>query len=874
MESLYSADNVVLKAQADLPKSAFLVSFLAILGFAVSFLTQVVLAAVFGAGAEMDAYLAASTLPVAINMIVAGVSTQVLVPAFIRKQVQSSSTLAWRLASNVLTLTCIGLTLLIVLAELFAPYLTCWTVPGLAHSTSYTLVINLQRLLFPITLFAGIASFGSSIYYTQHKFLVPSLLPVINTISILSTTLMLESSLGIYSIALGVIAGTLVQCMIVLPLLRKNYCFERIRLSSDCVSFLKLAVPYLLTAIITQGYSIVERRIASQFPSGSISALGYANRIITVFAALSSQGISASLFPLLCRYAAKEHREEFAHLVTKGITVLLMILLPALVFLGIFRVEFVALVLQRGRFDRQATLVTAGTLLSYLGVALALGIGAIQVNALYALQRTSTVAWIAANGLALYMVVGPILASFYSVYGIALAYSLAVGVNSIILMWLLYRSDALNARRFVVNATKILGASALTALFLTSIHSVLESWWSHNSVGTSLIAIICALGIYLGILTLWGLEEVATSFAFLCRGAKIVKGRLMRTIHRMRDMRMNSTCPLIVSQMCNCGNLPEESGYSVDNHKGDRKVTVVLVNINQKRDTLECIESLYKTNYKDLEVILVDNGSKDGSPEAIESQFPEVLVIRTYDNLGFTVANNIGISEALRRGAEYLLILNNDTIVDEHVIEELLAPMKRDFSVGMTVLKMYFYDRPRVISFAGGWVDRNSGQCVSLGYGEPDHGQFNTQLECGFAPGCGVLVRKGVLEAVGMFWSPYFIYYEDVEWSVRARDKGYRIIYVPSAMLWHKVSTAFGSESPYLLYLMSRNRLFFVKRNRERGKWLYSVSHLTVHYTRWIAFYALKRRSTRQSLAILKGVWDFFLGRTGRARERDLSLIA
>jgi len=511
MGSVQSVDTIQctsFKARAALAKSISVVSILTGFNIAISFLAQIVFATIFGTGSEMDAYLAASTIPTAIATILNGIYVQVLVPLIIEEQAHDSVTKAKQLITTVLNTTTVGLILLAVVGCLFAPAIVRWSVPGLAETSISPLIVDLQRIVFPSIVLLNIASLGSSIFYAQHKFLIPSLLPIMNTLCIVSITLLLQSSLGIYSVALGTLAGAIGQCALVAPQIVSSYQLRWHTINTTIRPFLKVAGPFLLVAIVAQAYPIMDRWIASQLSLGSISRLTYAKKMMTAVTTILSQGVSIPFLPLLSRYAIEGHHQEFARLLTRGIIILIAISLPVFLILGVFRVELIGLVLERGQFDHSATLAVAGIVLAYLGAALAQCICALQINALYAVKRTSTVAYIAAFGFVLYLVVAPILARVFSIYGIAMAFSLVTGLVALVLSLVLYWLGMLQGRHFCVGATKALGAGLLMTFVLVAIRlRLLMSLETPYSLGVALIGTGLALAVYFGALLLSGLEE-------------------------------------------------------------------------------------------------------------------------------------------------------------------------------------------------------------------------------------------------------------------------------------------------------------------------------------------------------------------------------
>ncbi|OGG29206.1 hypothetical protein A3A63_01340, partial [Candidatus Gottesmanbacteria bacterium RIFCSPLOWO2_01_FULL_46_9] len=225
---------------------------------------------------------------------------------------------------------------------------------------------------------------------------------------------------------------------------------------------------------------------------------------------------------------------------------------------------------------------------------------------------------------------------------------------------------------------------------------------------------------------------------------------------------------------------------------------VVILNWNGKKHTLSCLSSLAKIERKnvDLQIVVVDNGSTDDSVEAIGKKHPQVTVIPAGKNLGFTGGNNIGIAYSLRHHADFIWLLNNDTIVDRHALSFLSA--FDDPEVGACGSKIYFApgreyhsdrykesERGRVIWYAGGNIDWDNMLASHRGVDEVDHGQYDQHGETSFITGCSFVIRAHVVNRIGMLDDRYYLYLEDLDWSLRIKQAGYTTMYWPSSIVWH-----------------------------------------------------------------------------------------
>ena len=308
------------------------------------------------------------------------------------------------------------------------------------------------------------------------------------------------------------------------------------------------------------------------------------------------------------------------------------------------------------------------------------------------------------------------------------------------------------------------------------------------------------------------------------------------------------------------------------------KVSLIIVNYNAKENTLECLQSLRKlsTVGYQLAIIVVDNNSTDDSVVCIKKRFPKIEIIKNRENLGFVGGNNLGIRHALKSSSsksnshpEYLLILNNDTLVSENLITELIKKAEKDSRVGIVSPKIYFakgyefhkdrYKKSelgKVIWYAGGKIDWQNMYGYHEGVDQVDEGQFNQEKEVDFATGCCMLIKRQICEKVGLFDKKFFLYNEDLDLSLRMEKKGYKVVYEPKAYLWHKNAGSSSSGSALQDYYLSRNRLLIGWR-----------------YAPWRTKLALFRESMKRLFTgrswEKKGIRDFYLRKFGKGSYKS-----
>lgn len=239
-------------------------------------------------------------------------------------------------------------------------------------------------------------------------------------------------------------------------------------------------------------------------------------------------------------------------------------------------------------------------------------------------------------------------------------------------------------------------------------------------------------------------------------------------------------------------------------------VYIIVLNWNGKADTLECLGSLGKLDYPNFEIMVVDNGSTDGSEEAIRSAFPSIRFIQTGKNLGYAAGNNAGIRCALDKGADYVWLLNNDTTVASNALTSLVETAMSDPQIAFVGSKIYYYDQPNVIWCVGGTIDlEEGGRTDHPGMGQDDRGQFDAVSDVGYVSGCSLLASRAAIDDIGLLPEEYFLYFEETDWNVAAQRKGYRTVQASASHVWHKYAEA-GEYKDRFIYYSFRNRIRIV----------------------------------------------------------------
>ena len=286
----------------------------------------------------------------------------------------------------------------------------------------------------------------------------------------------------------------------------------------------------------------------------------------------------------------------------------------------------------------------------------------------------------------------------------------------------------------------------------------------------------------------------------------------------------------------------------------DVELSIITVNYNGFEDTCALIDTIPLDNT--IEVIVVDNGSNTDEASIIQQRYPHVFAIRSEQNLGFAGGNNIGIREAT---GKYLFLINNDTIFEYFNAHALVQRLASNPDIAMVCPKIRFAWTPQPIQFAGytplsAVTLRNQ----AIGYGEDDHGQYDTPHPTPYAHGAAMLVKREAVEHVGLMPECYFLYYEELDWSLMFTRAGYQIWYDPACTIFHKESQSTGVDSPLKTYYVTRNRLLFARRNCKRFERYATYCYLTcIVAIRDMLRHLFRRRSDLMK-ATLRGITDFY----------------
>lgn len=330
-----------------------------------------------------------------------------------------------------------------------------------------------------------------------------------------------------------------------------------------------------------------------------------------------------------------------------------------------------------------------------------------------------------------------------------------------------------------------------------------------------------------------------------------------------------------------------------------KNVVFIILNWNGWKDTVECLESVYQNNYPYYDVIIVDNNSTDRSIKNIKkycngqiktkstffsynpvnkpihlidtksneyieidkndkSSSKRLFLIKNGNNEGFAEGNNIGIKYALNNlDPDYMLLLNNDTVVDKEFLVEMLKVSESDNKIGILGPKIYYYDDPNRIWFAKGKISWKLTRGLNIGYNQIDNGQYEKIAEVEYVSGCAFLIKKEVINRIGLIDKRFFLYFEEIDWTLRASKLGYKNVFVPKGKIWHKVSKSSGGIKGKIgLYYITRNRWLLMKRWSKRSDFLFFIVYQTLGALLIPIFLSIYYKKPELFMAYYKGLYS------------------
>lgn len=298
--------------------------------------------------------------------------------------------------------------------------------------------------------------------------------------------------------------------------------------------------------------------------------------------------------------------------------------------------------------------------------------------------------------------------------------------------------------------------------------------------------------------------------------------------------------------------------YDAGDGQGGPLVSIVIVNWNGINDTVECLQSVLKIRYHNYRIIIVDNGSANNEAKKLRLMFndPRISIIELKRNLGFAIASNVGIRISLQQGADYIMLLNNDTIVDEQFMIRLLKAAEGSPRIGILSPKIYYYHDRKRIWYAGGKTNLYFRHKI-IGICEEDRGQYDLSKETDYVLGACMLIKRMVFERIGLLAREYFYGPDDVDFCIRATRNGFICYYVAQSVIWHKESGSIKRHN------MMKRKLFYIIRNAimlkykflNRAQFVLSMCiFLSVNVPAFTIFHVMRYRDATIIRAILAGI--------------------
>ncbi len=293
-------------------------------------------------------------------------------------------------------------------------------------------------------------------------------------------------------------------------------------------------------------------------------------------------------------------------------------------------------------------------------------------------------------------------------------------------------------------------------------------------------------------------------------------------------------------------------------------VSVVITTRNRKKDVLACLSSVYANDYPNSEVILADNASTDGTTEAVREKYSKVKLAVAKENLGLNGGKNLG--QKLAKG-DYIFFLDSDTMVDKKLLTELIKTAETEEKVGIVCPKMYFFDQKNVIWYAGTYVNMFTSQTFNIGCDEEDNGQYDQVRETQFAP-TAYLAKRSVINKLKGHDETFFMTYGDTDFGFRARENGFKVLFCPTAKLWHRLGKeensktirSLGYNLPMRAYYFARNRVIFMKKHASRKNFIFFMivffPLFTFYFIAKIIFLGANWKFLKPHL---QGTWDGLL---------------
>ena len=294
--------------------------------------------------------------------------------------------------------------------------------------------------------------------------------------------------------------------------------------------------------------------------------------------------------------------------------------------------------------------------------------------------------------------------------------------------------------------------------------------------------------------------------------------------------------------------------YIMDNYP---KVSIIVLNWNGLKDTIDCLESVKRITYPNYEIIVVDNASSGDDVEVLKEKFGNyIYIIQNDKNYNCAGGRNIGIRHVLNNSIpDYILLLDNDTVVHPQFLNEMVEVAKKDCSIAIAGPKTYFFSNGKKLQFTTAKIHIWTGHIVVPDIGKIDSEQYNDIQDTDYCQGSCFLMRREIIEKIGLFDTTYAVYFEETDYCLRAKRAGFRNVYCPRSMIWHKQNSSTGTS--IAVYYLTRNKFLFMKNHASRSQ---RATFLLYYFAFdfWVTggHFLIRRRSIRHFISFLIGVKD------------------
>ena len=495
-------------------KPTLLLTSFTIIGQVISFIVNIISAKLFGASIEMDAYLAAQTLPTYVNTVLVGGLGFVFIPIFIENKTKKDEKAAWDIASSTISLYTIILCVISVFGLVFSRQILAIIVPGLPENT-ISIAVNLSLILWPTAIISGLLAILASLYQASERFIYHALTTLIASTVYLLILTVGGGMYGIYILAIGTLLSSLLQVILLIKIIRQKYSFK-INLTPEVLGLMKLQMPIIVAALFGQFSKIIDRFIASGMLVGSISYLAYADKIKALTAAILGSGIAITIFPSIIRNLSENNLFEFKRNISFGLKITWLLLAPAVCFGSFLSLPLVSILFERSAFHHTDSIAVSSILPFYLISVVGATLGNISSRAIYALKKTNIIAATDIVGTILYAVYAPILGQHFGIVGIGISimflWNLGFMAHCICLWFILKRPSI---RSLTIYFMRVFIIAVVSSLIISMLYKM------KPDLGIAYFVAISSLG-----LILYGIGLYMMKINEFIQLTKILKGKM------------------------------------------------------------------------------------------------------------------------------------------------------------------------------------------------------------------------------------------------------------------------------------------------------------------------------------------------------------